>query len=427
MTGVPDGGRIAMSRRERDALAVMRGVSNGERTQAEAARLLERSVRQVRRPKRELKSKGDRALVHGLRGRPSNHRHEPAARRRVLAAYRSRYRDFGPALAGEKRAGEGLVVGAETPRRWPSAAGLWERRRRRDPRRSRRPRRRCFGELVQMGASVHGWLGGRGEALVLVTRIDDATGRVLAKSYRGGTVEARLGLLGEWLRAHGRPRAVYTDRRSTFGPQDRGRAAAGPGARTQFGRAPAELDVGLIRARSPQAKGRVGRSFGTAQGRWVKELRPAKAKTCEEANAVLASVAPAHDRRLGKAPERPTGGRRRLGPGHRPEAIPSVRAERVAGNDYVARLANRHCRLLPPVYPGERGGRVVLEERLDGTPAIRFGRRHLPFRELTAGVPAGPREPTPAAAAPAGTTEPTSDARPADRPAKNHPWRKSYK
>jgi hypothetical protein len=405
----------------------MRGVLKGERTQAEAARLLKRSVRQIRRLKRKLTATGDRALVHGLRGQPSNHRHEPAVRRKVLAAYRSRYRDFGPTLASEKLAEDGLVVGVETLRRWLLAAGLWERKRRRDPHRSRRPRRSCFGELVQMDASIHDWLEGRGEELVLITMIDDATGKVLAKFYRGGTVEAHLDLLGEWLRKHGRPQAVYTDRHSIFEAHEKGRPVAGPEAQTQFGRALADLDVELIRAHSPQAKGRVERSFGTAQDRWVKELRLAKAKTCEEANAVLATVVPAHNRRFAKAPQRPTDGHRRLGPGHRLEAILSIQTARVVSNDYVVRLANRHYQLLPPAYPGERGGRVVLEERLDGTLAIRFGRRYLPFQELTAGTPKKPNEPTPTKAVPARTTESTSETKPPYRPAKSHPWRKSYK
>jgi hypothetical protein len=280
-----------------------------------------------------------------------------------------------------------------------------------------------------MDASIHDWLEGRGEVLVLITMIDDATGKLLAKFYRGGTVEAHLDLLGEWLRKYGRPRAVYTDRHSIFEPQDKGRAVPDPDARTQFGRALAELDVELIRAHSPQAKGRVERSFGTAQDRWVKELRLAKAKTCEEANAVLAAVVPEHNRRFAKAPRRPTDGHRRLGPGHRLEAILSIQTERVVSNDYVVRLSNRHYQLLPPVYPGERGGRVVIEERRDGTLAIRFGQRYLPFEALTGEPPTKPvePEPTPAKAIPTRAKESTAGGKPLYRPAKDHPWRKTYK
>src|SRR5947199_5576386 len=149
--------RIAMSQKERDVLKVMHGVLAGERTQAEAARLLRLSVRQVRRLQRRLESDGDQALVHGLRGRPSNRRLPADLRAKVLRAYRRRYADFGPTLASEKLTEDGLAVSRQTLRRWLIEEGLWQRRRRRDVHRSRRPRRACFGELVQMDASVHHW------------------------------------------------------------------------------------------------------------------------------------------------------------------------------------------------------------------------------------------------------------------------------
>lgn len=449
MIEVQDQDRIAMSQRERDVLAIMRGVLSGERSHAEAARLLKRSLRQIRRLKRKLETKGDGALVHGLRGKPSNHRHEPTLRRQVLKAYRARYRDFGPTLACEKLAEEKLVVDAETLRRWLLDEGLWERKRRRDPHRSRRPRRSCFGELVQMDASIHDWLEGRGETLVLITMIDDATGRLLAKFYRSGTVQSHMDLLGVWLRRYGRPHALYTDRHSIFEPHEKGQALADPEAKTQFGRALAELDVELIRAHSPQAKGRVERSFGTAQDRWVKELRLAKVKTCEQANAVLEKVVPDHNRRFAKAAQKPADAHRRLGPSHRLESILSIQTERVVSNDYVVRFANRFYQLLPPVYPGERGGRVVVEERLDGSVHIRFGARDLPHR-----VTEGPNTPTPAferpeasshhrtssddARPPSGRSKaPPNSAQPPDEPAhsrkgpyrpdQSHPWKKKYK
>ena len=410
--------RIGMSQRERDVLRVMQGVIDGARTQAEAARLVKRSVRQVRRLQRRLEAEGDGALVHGLRGRPSNRRTDPVQRDRVLRAYRRSYPDFGPTLASEKLGADGLAVEAETLRRWLLAEGLWERKRHRDPHRTRRPRRGCFGELVQMDASVHDWLGGRGEAMVLIAMIDDATGRIAAKFYAAGTVEAHLGLLGEWLRAYGRPAAVYTDRHSIFEPQDKGKAL--PDGVTQFGRALAELDVELIRAHSPQAKGRVERLFGTAQDRWVKELRLAKVRTIDQANAVLGRLVPEHNRRFTRAAERPTDAHRRLGPGHRLEAVLSVQAERVVSNDYVVRFGSRFYQLLKPVYAGERGGRVVIERRLDGTLWMRFRGHYLNYREAAVGIEP---EPEPAPAASPSAARPSGPSRPAD----NHPWRKLFK
>ena len=111
--------------------------------------------------------------------------------------------------------------------------------------------------MVQMDASIHDWLEGRGETVVLITMIDDATSRILAKFYRHGTVEAHLDLLGVWLRKHGRPQAIYTDRHSIFEPHEKGKPLADPDAKIQFGRALDELGIELIRAHSPHAKGRV--------------------------------------------------------------------------------------------------------------------------------------------------------------------------
>ncbi len=365
--------RIAMSQKERDVLKILHGVLQEERSQADAAHLLGLSTRHVRRLQRRLEADGDQALVHGLRGQPSNHRTDPAVRAAVLAAYRQRYADFGPTFASEKLAEEGLVVCPQTLRRWLLAEGLWERRRHRDPHRSRRPRRPCFGELVQIDASIHDWLEGRGEELVLISLIDDATSKVLARFYPSGTVETHMDLVERWLRRHGRPQAFYSDRHSIFEPQDKGRAL--PDAETQFGRALRELGIALICAHSPQAKGRIERSFGTAQDRWVKELRLAGVTTLAGANAVLERLLPAHNRRFSKPAPQPSDAHRPLGPGQNLAAILSIQEERVVANDYTIRFRNRFYQLLKPVHPGERGGRVVIELRLDGKMAIRFGEK----------------------------------------------------
>jgi hypothetical protein len=461
--------RIEMNQDERDLLNVLKSVLSKHRSQAQAAAMLGKSSRQVRRLLKALTDKGDGAVVHGLKGRPSNHKAHDHFRKAVLDAYAKHYPDFGPTFAAEKlQADHELVVCPETLRRWLLEEGLRQPRRRREPHRSRRPRRACFGELVQMDASVHDWLEGRGrEQLILIAMIDDATSRVLARFYREGTVETHMDLLGRWLRQHGRPGALYTDRHSIFEPQDKGRAVTE--GLTQFGRALEELGVELIRARSPQAKGRVERLFGTAQDRWVKEMRLRGVTTLEQANDVLAELLPGHNRRCGKKPSRDEDGHRPLGPGHDLGAILSVQSERTVSNDYVVRFGNRHYQLLPPALPGLRGGKVIVEERLDGSIKIRFGGKYPRHKEIARGVSPGGSAPRPpefsasaadaseadeeggpapgeggrAAAAgvqpsggrsgrtpaepypPAG--EHRDSARPKGRPAENHPWRKPFK
>jgi hypothetical protein len=455
--------RIAMSQRERDLLKVMGPVLQGEWTQAEAARLAKLSVRQIRRLQRKLEERGDAALIHGLRGKPSNRKLDDTLRQKVLLTYRQQFSGFGPTFASEKLAELGLEVSPDTLRSWLLKEGLWERQRRREPHRSRRPRRECFGELVQMDASIHDWLEGRGDKLVLISMIDDATSRVMARFYREGSVLAHMDLLQRWLRKHGRPLALYTDRHSIFESHDRGRATTD--GITQFERALSELDIELIRAHSPQAKGRIERSFGTAQDRWVKELRLAKACTLDQANAVLERVLPDHNRRFAKRAAQSRNAHRHLGASFELASILSLQETRHVSNDYVIRIRNCFYQLLEPIYPGERGGKVVVEQRLDGKMAIRFQKHYLKYAPIPVATSLGGSAPKPpefsalAADASAGTNkgqasrkearpsgvQPTagrsgrtpaqpyppngvakSNEKSGSGPGKDHPWRKPF-
>ena len=449
--------RIEMSQQERDRLKVLHGVQQGQFSQAKAAQLLNLTVRQVRRLQQRLADQGDAGLVHRLRGQPSNRQLDDKFRRRVLREYRKQYLGFGPTLACEKLAEQDLHVSPDTLRRWLLAEGLWQRQRRRDTHRQRRPRRACFGELVQMDTSLHEWTEGRGEPMVLITMIDDATSRVLARFYPADNVEAHFDLLGRWLKKYGRLLALYTDRHGIFEAHKKGQPDY-EGV-TQFSRALGELDIELIKARSPQAKGRVERSFGTAQDRWVKEMRLAKVKTIAAANTLLERLLPEHNRRFSVAPAQAADAHRSLGPTHHLPAILSVQEERVVSNDYVIRLANRLYQLDTPIYPGERGGTVTIELRLDGTMAIRFGGRYLNYHEVTARdaasslahsrpTPEGESKQDDASAkeasspgvkptngrsgrTPAEPYPPVDEEEPTKkgpwRPATNHPWRKGFK
>ena len=309
-----------------------------------------------------------------------------------------------------------------------------------------------------MDTSLHEWTEGRGEAMVLITMIDDATSRLLAHFYPGDTVEAHFDLLGRWVQKYGRPLALYTDRHGIFEAHKKGEPDYA--GETQFSRALVELGIELIKARSPQAKGRVERSFGTAQDRWVKEMRLAKVKTIVTANGLLERLLPDHNRRFGVAPAQTADAHRAVGKAHHLTAILSVQEQRVVSNDYTIRFANRLYQLDRPIYPGERGGKVTIELRLDGAMAIRFGSRYLQYHEITARDTAAQSlahvRPTPEGEAnkdDASTTEasspgakptsgrsgrtpaepypPTGEKEPTKkgpyRPSANHPWRRGFK
>lgn len=420
--------RMAMSQSERDLLKIMAPVLQGKRTQAEAARLLKLSVRQVRRIQRRLENEGDASVIHGLRGRPSNRRLSKDLRETVLEKYRVHFDDFGPTLASEKLADLDLAVLPETLRRWLLAEGLWQRRRQRDPHRRRRTRRSCFGELVQMDASLHDWLEGRGESMVLLAMIDDATNCLNAGFYPGETVEGYMDLTESWLRKHGRPGAFYTDRDSVFQSQSKGRATEGL---TQFGRAMARLGIELMLAHSPQAKGRIERFFELAQDRWVKELRLRGVTNRHAANEVVWQyLLPQYNRRFTVKAADGSDAHRSL-KGYDLEAILCPHHERSVANDYTVRWANRRFQLEPPALPGLRGGKVVIEERRNGKLCIQFSDRYLKYREVSlsnglkmAEVEAAGEEGgdgTPVGLRPPSVPSPPSS------PAADHPWKKSFK
>ena len=375
--------RIEMNRRERDVLKVMAQVLKGQRTQAEAARLLRKSVRQVRRIQRRMEDQGDGGVVHALRGRPSNRRIDPAVRVAALAIYRRELSGFGPTLAAEKLAERQVVVSPRALHLWLVQEGLWHKGRRGRRHRSRRERRACLGEMVQADASDHDWLEGRGPRLVLVGIIDDATSRVLLRFYPAETTAAYMDLLWRWLEKHGRPLAWYSDRDSVFHAQLKRSGEEPVSVPTQFSRALDELDIELILANSPQAKGRVERLWGTAQDRLVKELRLTKASTMEQANAVLEEkFMPWFNRRCVVQASGEADAHRPLGKGYDLAAILSVQEKRRVANDYTIRLDNAVYQLLPPAWPGQRGGEVIVEKRLDGSMKVRFKGRYLAYRKI---------------------------------------------
>ena len=429
---------LRMSGKERDRLKVMAALRERRLRQVEAARRLGLSVRQVRRILARYRAEGDAGLVHRARGRPSNRRLPDLLRRRVMAQVARAYRDFGPTLAAEKLwERDGLGVSRETLRQWMVAEGLWKPRRPARQVHLWRPRRSSFGELVQMDTSEHAWFEGRGEAEpVLVSMIDDATGRQAKRFFPSDTTEANLETLGVWLRRHGRPGAIYADRNSIFRvnrPPSGEEARAGREAETQFGRALRELGIAYIAASSPQAKGRVERSFQTDQDRLVKELRLRGISDVEAANAYLeAEYVPMLNRRFAVPAASSVDGHRPIR-GYDLGAILSVQTVRTVANDYTVRHGGRRYQIeRRSITGGLRGGKVTVEERLDRSVKLRWQGRYLRYhrvlpRPQTTTTTTSTRETTKArrrVAAPASV--PSAPASPR-RPAKDHPWRQPFK
>lgn len=368
-----------MSQRERDRLKVLHEVGKGQVTQKQAADQLKLSERQVRRLAKRLKERGDVAVAHGLRGRPSNRKTSGELERRALEELsREECRDFGPTFAAEHVSKQlGIEVGRDTIRKWLIAAGLWKSRKRKlEAIHQWRERRACFGELVQWDTCNHDWLEGRGERLYLIAMIDDATSRVDARFVQHDTAEENMRMLWRWLERYGRPLAFYTDKAAMFEttPKSSHGWEQQTMPPTQITRALAELGIERISAHSPQAKGRIERFFNTVQDRLVKQLRLAGACTLEAANACLETqFLPEWGERFTVPPANPTDAHRGLTELHNLAATLSRVETRIIATDYTVQFEGKRYQIArASVRVAMKGQKVRVEARLDGSLAMRY-------------------------------------------------------
>ena len=416
-----------------------------------AAEVLGVSVRQVRRLLAAYREDGAAAVRHGNQGRQPAHTLSAELRQRVLALVQATYHDCNPQHLSELLAErEGLVVSRSSLRRILIDAELYRpRHRAAEPHRQRRARYAQAGMLVQIDASPHDWLQGRGPQLTLVAAIDDATNEVPAALFR--LTEDAHGyflLLERLVTTHGRPLALYHDRHSIFQhnaprPWSPAEQLAGQQEPTQFGRLLAELAIASIAARSPQAKGRIERLFGTLQERLVIELRLAGACTLAEANVVLDHFLPRYNHRF-RVPAAAAGSAYR--PWElpcRPEEVFCFKYQRVVAADNTVRLGEHRLQLLPTRQRASWARATVeVHERLDGSLAVYYRGTCIATQPAPLEAPAlrarsGPRaRPTPPGQAPTAAVDlprqrspaaptPPAVSRPAGprRPAPDHPWR----
>jgi transposase len=389
-------GQLAMTQEDRDRLVTLRKARKRLITQRQAAEELKLSVRQVKRLVWALKKRGDKGVIHGLRGKPSNQRIAQSVEEEAIQILSADlYKGFGPTLAAEYLADKhDIEVSKETLRRWMIRAKLWRAKEQKVKAvHVWRPRRSRLGELVQWDTSEHDWLEGRGEKLYLIAMIDDATSRLLARFVRHDSTEENMKLLWRYVEKFGRPLAFYTDKASLFRTAEKRRRDE-PGVDkdpvemppTQIGRALQELGIAWIPAHSPQAKGRVERNFGTAQDRLVKGMRVAGVKNLEQANQYLEeSYRVWWQRELTADPAHPDDAHRPLDKSHSLEASLSYVEMRQVRNDYTIPLdAELYQIERQAVVSGLRKASVRVEKRLDGSIAVRFGEQYLPVSQCTA-------------------------------------------
>jgi hypothetical protein len=386
---------LLMTQTDRDRLVALKKAAKGLITRKQAAEELKISERQVYRLLSALKERKDKAVIHGLRGRTSNRRLSAETEQRAIGILRdSKLRDFGPTLASQHLAKKhSIVVSKETLRTWMMRAGLWQARRRKVREvHVWRERRERFGELVQWDTSNHDWLEGRGELRYLITFIDDATSRIFARFVRHDSTEENMAVLEEYLRRFGRPLEFYTDKASIFHttPKKNHPLREEPLPPTQIGRALKELNIGWIPAHSAQAKGRVERSFDTAQDRLVKLMRVEGITTLEQANVFLEQeYMPEWEALFTRAAACSDDAHRQLGRQHDLGAILSSVERRVVTNDYTFRLNGQIWQIdRDQIKPRLRGAAIRVEQRRDGTVAACFEGTYLSLSRCEPAKPA---------------------------------------
>lgn len=420
---------LQMTQRDIDRLKTLHLAIQKKITQGKAAELLDLSREHVNRLCQKIRISGNRAIIHGLRGRPSNHQLLPGLIEKAEKKLKEKYPDFGPTFAAEKLLEiESIKLSNETVRRMMIKLDLWKEKKRRATHREWRERKDCLGEMVQMDGSDHAWFEGRRDKCILLASIDDATSRIFLRFTEHEDTRNLMQFSRLYLHKFGKPRIVYVDKDSIYvtnrQPNLEEELQGRKYALTQYTRAmEVDLDVKVINAGSPQAKGRVERLFETLQDRLVKELRLAGISTLPAANRFLDKVyLPKHNQKFCVPPKNKADVHRPVGK-TKPEldAIFSFQEERVVGNDYTLHWKNHLFQIAKyqPYFLLPRT-KVTVEEHLNGKVKIRYKGKYLKMHEID---PSQIRKPSASTTKPLPIIKPATVRKPPP-PAADHPWRK---
>jgi transposase len=411
-------GMVVLNKKEQKRLMVLNQVEKGRLGGGEAAGILGLSLRQVRRLIASYRRRGAAGLAHGNRGKKPHNTLDSEIKGRVSELAGTTYAGFNTQHLTEKLTEcEGIKVSRSTVRRILIGSGISRPRKRRAPKhRNRRERYPQKGMLVQMDGSRHDWLEGRGPWMTLIGGIDDATGEVLYALFRDQEdTEGYFKLMEEIVSDHGIPEAIYRDGHPVFEapehePMTLEEELAGKKSLTQFGRLLEELEVISIRSRSPQARGRVERLWGTLQDRLASELRLAKAANIVEANEVLWKCLPIHNRKFSVPPAQPETAFRK--PGRYWKDMFCLKYQRTVGLDNVVRYGPHRLQILPNGRYSYAKAKVVVCESFKGELSVYYQGHRLDTK------------PAPLEASKLREINKSNVSRRPNKPAPDHPWRR---
>ena len=417
-----------LSSKELDRAEMLGRILNKTITQQEAADSLGITDRQIRRLIVMYRDEGTASLAHKSRGKPSNNRLPQNLKDQVVALVKAKYPDFGPTFAAEKLAqSDGLKIGDETLRKLMIKEGIWKHKKRKPTHRTRRERRACYGDMEQFDGCTHDWFEGRlpkGVWATLLASRDDANNTVVAQFLAYEGTRPVMQFWWDYFKAYGKPASIYLDKHGTYKVNSKN-ALDDDSMISQFERAMKQLNVRIIHAHSPQAKGRIENLFGTLQDRLVKELRLANISDLPTANKFLQDTfLPTFNARFCVTPQSETDVHRPLQPKEDLAAILSVQSNRYVNQDFTIRFKNQWLQLakIQPllVLPGTQ---VLIEDRLDGSLCIRLKDQYLGYTQLSS-KPAPVHSPPPALASDQEAIKlRESTKREQIKPSPNHPWR----
>ncbi len=417
------------NQREQTKLDVIGKALLGQITNSQASRMLGMSVRQIQRLKKDVREQGEKAVIHKLKGKTSNHHINQYIKKEVLWTVKEYYHDFKPGFATEKLTEcHGVRISDETMRLWMIEEGLWKpHKQKRVAFRSWRPRKESFGELEQFDGSYHDWFEGRyhdeyGDPIetCLLAAIDDATGNITHAIFtKNEGVAAVFQFWLSYIQKYGKPIAIYLDKFSTYKINHKA-ALDNKELMTQFERATKDLGILLISAHSPQAKGRVERLFLTLQDRLIKELRLEHIDNPKEANLFIERIfIPQFNHRFSVHPQKEGNLHSSLTEIDLKSLnrIFSIQSQRKVHNDFTIHFKNKWYQLseiqLTTIRPKET---ILVEEWLNDSIHFSFKGYYLNYLLL-------PERPQKAKKTPAILTTHKLNWKPPE----DHPWRKSYK
>ncbi len=381
-------GTISMSLKETERINVMENLKAKKIKQKDAAKQLGISVRQVRRVLKRFKQEGISGLIHQNRGKKSHRLINQAEKDRAISLIKQYYPDFGPTFALEKlKEKHKINFSVETLRKEMISQQFWlPKKRQADNLHPYRERRACVGELVQLDGSPYAWFEDRASSCTLLAFIDDATSQVMGGEFvdHEGTFTF-FRATKYYLLTYGKPLSFYVDKHSTFKVNRQATVEEelkDKTAQSQFSRAMDDLNITVIFAHSPQAKGRVERLFGTLQDRLVKELRLEGISTKEKATRYFREVyLPKHNAKFAVLPKNKANLHRPLLPTDNLERIFTLQSKRIASKDLIVQYKNIKYKLLP-----ENGYRytlrntaLIVEEKENGAITFRYKDKAIPY------------------------------------------------